>query len=117
MFLRIRFAWEHMTPMQNVTMQVLTSLTNLCDPVSSSLLLLGIPVVRDSPVVGPVHLVLPASLPLSQPAHQQALSAAGEGTPPGLHSLGRVPYPSTSSSNTHHLCLIAVKNPQKNTFS
>lgn len=79
--------------------------------VSSYLLLLlpGVSVVCDGSVAGPGCAVLPASLPLTQPAHQWALSAPREGAPVGLHSLGWIPNSSESSGNTHHLCLKAIK--------
>lgn len=74
---------------------------NESHPVSS-----GVSVGCDGSVAGPVHPGFPAALPLSQPAHQRAVSSPREGAAAGLQSVWqRLAHTSTSSSNTHHLCL------------
>lgn len=64
----------------------------------------GVAVACDGSVAGSLHPGFPAALPLSQPAHQRALSAPGEGDAAGKQSI-RQRLSLASSCDTHPLSL------------
>lgn len=64
----------------------------------------GVTVACDGSVAGSLHPGFPAALPLSQPAHQRALSAPGEGDAAGTQSI-RQRLSLAASCDTHPLSL------------